>query len=72
MIRSGIVKVSAGICGVIQDGQGKEFYFSITECVEGKLPEIGDLVTFTKDPDFKSTDVAQLVKPTIVGTKKSA
>lgn len=66
MVRSGIVirldYVTSS--GVIEETRTKkEFFFNIHECVELRLPRLHTTVTFIKDPDFKSTDVAALVKP---------
>jgi hypothetical protein len=69
MIRSGVVKIATETCGTIQDGQGREFYFGVQDCVEGKVPKLHSFVTFVKDPDFKSTDVALLVKPAVIQRK---
>lgn len=64
MVRSGIVvQVNrAEQTGIIEDKNGREFFFSIHECVDNELPGLNSVVTFVKDPDFKSTDVASLVK----------
>jgi hypothetical protein len=65
MVRSGIV-VRVDVkdqTGIIEDKNGREFFFCVQECFEGKLPEMHAVVTFVKDPDFKTTDVASLVKP---------
>jgi hypothetical protein len=48
--------------GVIEAKNGTEFFFSASECEGGELPAIHSVVTFIKDQDFKSTNVASLVK----------
>jgi hypothetical protein len=48
--------------GVIETKGGVEFFFRVTECVEGELPPLYSLVTFIKDPDYKATNVAMLIK----------
>lgn len=69
--RKGIVTqvIEVGLCGVIRDGMGREFYFAAKDCAGG-LPEVGAQVSFIKDPDFKATDVAYLIEP--VTPKKAA
>ena len=64
MVLSGIVKEvnKATKSGVIQTKLGKEYFFNISECVENELPVQWSNVTFIKDPDFKTTNVAMLVK----------
>lgn len=64
MVYSGIVKqvCKATKTGVIEDKNGREFFFSIDECCENELPPLWSTVTFVKDPDYKSTNVAALVK----------
>jgi hypothetical protein len=64
MVRSGIVKHidRANNTGIIEDKRGREFFFSIAECCENELPQLYTVVTFVKDPDYKSTDVAALIK----------
>lgn len=65
MVRSGIVKsvCKATKTGIIEDKNKREFYFSIDECVENELPTQFSTVTFVKDSDYKTTDVACLIKP---------
>jgi len=64
MVRSGIVKSldRAQKCGVIEDAKGREFFFTAFECDGQELPKLHTVVTFVKDPDYKSTDVAMLIK----------
>ncbi len=64
MVRSGIVTsvCRASNTGTIEDKNGREFFFTIYECCENELPAIYSLVTFVKDPDYKATDVAALIK----------
>jgi hypothetical protein len=65
MVRSGIVKSVDRTynCGVIEDKNGNEFFFNGSECLEGELPAQWSVVTFVKDPDYKSTKVAMLIQP---------
>ena len=71
MLKSGtVVSLNhADKTGIIVDAKNKEYFFSITECYEGRLPNVWDEVTFVKDPDFKSTPVAMLIKSTEVMKK---
>jgi hypothetical protein len=64
MVRSGLVIMlnRADNTGIIQDARKREFFFSIHECVENELPKLYSTVTFVKDADYKSTDVAALIK----------
>lgn len=48
--------------GIIEGKNRREFFFSIHECVENELPRLYSTVTFIKDPDYKSTNVAALIK----------
>jgi hypothetical protein len=71
MVKSGIV-VSVNIadrCGVIEDKQKREYYFHVDSCVENELPPLWSTVTFKKDPDYKSTDVATLIKRSLIGKR---
>ncbi len=65
MVLQGIVlRVSeADNCGVILGPKSRQYYFHINECENEVLPELHSEVSFVKDPDFKSTLVAHLVKP---------
>jgi hypothetical protein len=69
MVKSGLV-VSlnhADQTGIIECSKTKqEFFFSVNECFEGRLPRIWEHVTFIKDADFKTTDVAALIKSSSV------
>jgi hypothetical protein len=64
MVKSGmVISVDASQqCGVIQDDKKRQFFFSINECCDNRLPSVYTTVTFVKDPDFKSTNVAMLIK----------
>lgn len=67
MIRSGTVTHVDHFTksGVIKDNNsGREFYFGIYECCDNELPKMYSTVTFVKDPDYKATDVASLIKTT--------
>lgn len=68
MVRSGtVIRVDAfSNSGMIRDEKGREFYFHLQECCENKLPRLYSVVTFIKDQDFKSTDVAALIQPSHV------
>lgn len=48
--------------GVIRDDSGRDFYFSAVECEGENIPPKFSSVSFIKDPDFKSANVACLVK----------
>lgn len=64
MVRSGIVTQlnrHEG-SGTIEDANGREFFFHESECCEEEIFSVGTQVTFVKDTDFKSTNVAALVK----------
>ncbi len=47
--------------GVIRDLRGKEFFFRADDCKDAQLPPLHSFVTFMRDEDFKSTNVATLV-----------
>lgn len=74
MVKSGIVTsvCRATYTGTIEDSKGREFFFSIDECVELELPKLYSTVTFIKDPDYKSTDVAALIKTSQVFNSKAS
>lgn len=48
--------------GAITDKRGREFFFSIQDCCENELPTLHSKVTFVKDKDYLSTNVATLIK----------
>ena len=64
MFRSGIVVEIdyRNKTGIIEDKNKNEFFFSAVECENQDLPRLHSVVTFVKDPDFKSTNVASLIK----------
>jgi hypothetical protein len=64
MVRKGsVIRLShQDNSGVILDDKGREFYFHANECEGDILPPLDAKVTFVKDTDFKSTNVASLVK----------
>lgn len=65
MVRQGLV-ISIDektLTGIIQDKKNRHFFFSVNECHGLRMPALFSKVTFIKDTDFKSTDVASLVKP---------
>lgn len=63
MIRTGkVMQVnSAENSGIIRDVRGKDYLFTLAECVAGVLPPLYSTVHFEKDEDF-STPVAINVK----------
>lgn len=71
MVKSGIVKAlnRAENTGVIEGKDGREYFFSINECCDLELPRLWATVTFVKDPDYKSTNVAALVKQSHIGRR---
>lgn len=49
--------------GVIREnGSRKEYLVTASECKDQTLPPLYSTVTFIKDEDFKSTNVAMLVQ----------
>jgi hypothetical protein len=55
--------------GIIVDKNNREYFFSVHECCENELPPMWSEVTFVKDADFKSTNVAMLIKRSFVMKK---
>jgi hypothetical protein len=48
--------------GIIQDQDGREYFFNLDECCEGMLPPRFATVTFIRDRDYVYSDVAALIK----------
>ena len=48
--------------GIIRDQRGRDFFFYGYECENDQLPPLYSVVSFIKDEDFKSTNVACLIK----------
>ncbi len=48
--------------GIITCQQGRDFLFLRSDCHDETLPPIYSTVTFLKDRDYKTTNVAHLVK----------
>ena len=65
MIRAGtVIRIDYQTkSGVIRDlDNRKEFFFSAVECENEDLPPLFSTVTYIKDTDYVSTDVACLIK----------
>ena len=73
MVKSGIVISIDRFAktGVIEDQQRREYFFTIHECFENELPSLYSNVTFIRDPDYKTTLVAALVRRSEVFKKVS-
>lgn len=49
--------------GLITDFRGREFIFLVKDCKDEAIPKLNTRVTFIKDDDFKTIDVAVVVIP---------
>ncbi len=63
MIREGtVVSIDTeNNSGLIEDRKGKEYIFTGYECKDDQLPSVGDEVSFVKDQDFVTINVATMI-----------
>ncbi len=60
-----VVSINSRECsGLIRDIKGNEFIFTQWECKDDKMPLPGDQVTFIKDEDWRTINVALMVATT--------
>lgn len=64
-IKRGIVqKISEdNVSGILIDERGREYFFFTSEVKDGVYLNPGELVTFIRDADFKSTNIAIFIHP---------
>ena len=58
--------------GIIREGGKRDYFFTVEDCQNLKIPELYSSVSFYKDDDYKFTNVAILIQTESENVKRFA